>query len=291
MGRPRILSGVSVPAPPLRVAVVGHLEWIDFAVVDRIPRAGEIAHATDAWQEPGGGGGVAAVQLARLAGGCDLFTAVGDDAVGRRMVAELEGLGVRVHAALRDAPTRRAVSLLDGRGERTIVTLGARLEAHGADALPWETLAQVDAVYVTAGDPEALAAARTARLFVATPRALGEVIAAGTPPDALVGSALDVAEAVDPNALPWRVPLVVRTAGATGGSFTMADGGGGTYDAVAPPGPVVDSYGAGDAFAAGLTFALARGDAYEGALAFAARCGAAAATGRGSFAGQLRHPG
>ena len=50
--------------------MVGHVEWVEFARVDRVPLAGEIVHATDTWEEVGGGGAVAAVQLARLAGSC-----------------------------------------------------------------------------------------------------------------------------------------------------------------------------------------------------------------------------
>ena len=50
---------------------------------------------------------------------------------------------------------------------------------------------------------------------------------------------------------------------------------------------VKDPTGAGDSFAAGLTFALARGDAIEEAVVLAARCGAAVMTGRGPYAGQL----
>ena len=40
----------------MRVAVVGHVEWVEFARVERVPVAGEIVHALDAWEEPGGGG-------------------------------------------------------------------------------------------------------------------------------------------------------------------------------------------------------------------------------------------
>jgi ribokinase len=50
---------------------------------------------------------------------------------------------------------------------------------------------------------------------------------------------------------------------------------------------VEDTYGAGDCFAAGLTFALARGDPIEDAVQIAARCGAAVMTGRGPYQGQL----
>src|SRR5687768_4785265 len=117
----------------LRVAVLGHIEWITFARVDRVPAAGAIAHATETWSGAGGGGGVAAQQLAKLAGSCDLFTALGEDEVGRRAAAELEAIGVRIRAARRPDPSREALCLVDRDGERTITTLGPRLEARGAD--------------------------------------------------------------------------------------------------------------------------------------------------------------
>ena len=53
------------------------------------------------------------------------------------------------------------------------------------------------------------------------------------------------------------------------------------------PGPIVDTYGCGDCFAAGLTFGLARGGSIEDAVALAARCGAAVMTGRGPYSAQL----
>ena len=52
-----------------RVAVVGHVEWIEFARVPAMPKPGEIVHVTEWWEDVGGGGSVAAVQLAKLAGG------------------------------------------------------------------------------------------------------------------------------------------------------------------------------------------------------------------------------
>jgi ribokinase len=286
---PAYPDGVPMPSgsPALRVAVVGHVEWIEFGRVERVPTAGMIAHATDPWEEPGGGGGVAAAQLAKLAGACDLFTAVGGDEVGARMVRELGQLGIDVHAAPRDEPTRRAVTLVDDEGERTIVTLGARLEPAGSDPLPWDRLPHADAVYVTAGDPAAFAFARRARVMVVASRALDALVAADTPPDALVGSRLDPAERFDPATLPWPVPLVVLTEGREGGSFVTAAGEAGSYAAAPLPGPVVDTYGGGDSFAAALTYALGEGRALPHALGLAAACGAAAVTGRGPYAGQL----
>ena len=106
----------------MRTAVIGHTEWIEFGHVERVPAAGDIVHATDAWEEPGGGGAVAAVQLARLAGSCTFYTSFGDDERGEWSRRRLEGLDVRVEAAVRDEPTRRAVVFVDANGERTITT-------------------------------------------------------------------------------------------------------------------------------------------------------------------------
>jgi ribokinase len=56
---------------------------------------------------------------------------------------------------------------------------------------------------------------------------------------------------------------------------------------VPPPGPISDLYGCGDSFAAGLTFALSRGEPPEDAVTLAARCGAWCASGRGPYGNQL----
>ena len=88
-------------------AVVGHVEWVEFVRVQRLAASGEIVHGKDSFEEPAGGGGVAAVQLARLAGEAHLFTALGDDDLAQRARERLEELGVLVHSAVRDSPTRR----------------------------------------------------------------------------------------------------------------------------------------------------------------------------------------
>jgi ribokinase len=50
---------------------------------------------------------------------------------------------------------------------------------------------------------------------------------------------------------------------------------------------VVDAYGAGDSFAAGLAYALGAGSEIDAALELAARCGATCMTGRGPYGRQL----
>jgi ribokinase len=271
-----------------RVAVVGHVEWITFARLDRVPAAGAIAHATETWSGAGGGGGVAAQQLAKLAGACDLFTALGEDEIGVRAREGLAAAGVTVHAATRVDPTRRAVCLVDRDGERTITTLGPRLEARGSDALPWDLLAEMDAVYVTAGDADGLRRARAARVVVVSTRHLGTLAASGIRADVVVGSALDRQETYDPELLAHAPPdLVVLTEGARGGRFRTAGGETGRWHPTPPPGPISDTYGSGDSFQAGLTWALGAGYQLAAALELAARCGATALTGPGPAGGQL----
>src|SRR5215475_2211476 len=65
----------------MRLAVVGHVEWIRFARVRSVPPAGGIEHALESWEGVGGGGAVAATQLAKLSGGCLFLTALGRDRV------------------------------------------------------------------------------------------------------------------------------------------------------------------------------------------------------------------
>lgn len=268
-----------------RVAVVGHTEWVTFARVDHLPAVGEIVHAGDVFELPAGGGPVAAVQLAKLAGSCTFFTALGDDALGHRAKRELEAMGVRVEAVFRDESQRRGFAHVDSEGERTITVMGRRLGPHGSDALPWGQLDDTDAVYFCAGDDEALRLARHAKVLVATSRESQRLTRAGVYLDAVVGSTSDAAEAYTP--ISPTPGLVVLTTGSSGGSFETASGERGTFTATKPPGPVVCTYGAGDSFAAGLTFALGTGSSVTEALNVAARCGAACLTGRGPYEGQL----
>ena len=270
-----------------RVAVVGHVEWVQFARVPHVPRAGEVLHAREPFEEPAGGGAVAAVQLARLAGAAALVTALGADDHGRRAVARLGELGVEVHAGRSDAATRRAVTLVDDARERTITTFGPRLEPTGSDGeLPWDLLGGMDAVYFTAGDADALRAARAARVLVASPRAV-DALGHGVPLDALVLSADDAVEREEAVRAQDDAELVVLTRGSHGGEYRERAGASGKWAAAAPPAAPVDSYGCGDSFAAGLTYGLGAGLAVADALALAARCGAVCLTGRGPYERQL----
>lgn len=264
----------------MRVAVVGHVEWIDFLLVERVPEAGEIVQASDSWGEAAGGGGVAAVQLARAAGAATLFTALGRDEFGRRCEAQLEELGVRLEVEWRDdEPQRRGFCYLDAEGERTISLLSEKLRPRREATLAWDELADHDAVYFTGGDADAVRAARAARVLVATARELPTLQEAAVELDALVGSATDPSERYSDGDLDPPPRLVVATDGSRGGRL---EPGAGRWEAPAIPGPPRDTYGAGDTFAAYLTLALGEGHAPAAAAERAARAAAEAITRRGA---------
>jgi ribokinase len=270
--------------PAVRVAVVGHVEWVEFLRVVAVPRSGEIVEAVEQWEEPAGGGAVAAVQLGRLAGSCLFFTALGADEHGRRSRAELTRLGVDVRAIPEANTTRRAFTYVDDDGERTITVIGDKLRPRGGDSrLPWRDLAGLDAVYFVSGDVEALRHARMARVLIAAARELATLREAGVQLDVLVGSGEDDAELYRPGDIEPSPRFVVTTSGGLGGWVQP----GGPFRPAPLPGPIVDAYGCGDSFAAGLAFALGRGDPIEEAVALAARCGAAVMTGRGPYEAQL----
>ena len=206
----------------MRVAVVGHVEWIEFARVDaRAARRARSCTRPSAWEEAGGGGAVAAVQLAQASpAACDFFTALGDDELGHRARARARRTAAcGVHAAWRDEPQRRA------RHVRRRRTASARsrvigAEAHAARRRP-AALGRArrrDAVYFTGGDAGALREARRAQVLVATAREL-PTLARGRRPARRARRAArpTPASATSPATLDPPPRLVVATRGAHGG--------------------------------------------------------------------------
>jgi ribokinase len=263
-----------------RAAVVGHVEWVDFVPVPHLPRPGEVIHAAGAFSRAAGGGGVVAGVLAELGAEVDFYTALGDDSHGRAAARQLSERGVRLHVAWRAESTRRAVTLLQGGGERTIVTVGKRLDPLGSDDLDWERLRVADAVYVTAGDADALMRARTAPVVVASPRARTALRSSGPPLDAIVFSSHDRDERQWAELSGQRANLLVATEGPAGGRWWGLSEG--RWKAVDLPGEARDTYGCGDSFAAGFTYGLASGLSVDQAAALGARCGARCLTRAGA---------
>lgn len=255
-----------------RVAVVGHVEWVDFLRVDHLPVRGEVQAAERESVHAGGGAVVAAAVLAELGAEVDFFCALGSDANGDAAEAELTRRRIVVHAARRPGPTRQVMTLLDHSGERTIITLGKRLQPEGSDPLDWERLRDADGVYLTAGDLGATQRARAGAALVATPRIRERLEHQDVMLDALVFSASDVDEARWAELLRPHARLMVATEGKAGGRWWGESEG--RWTAAPPPGPVRDSYGCGDSFAAGFTFGLAAGLGPAEAARIGAECGA-----------------
>jgi ribokinase len=271
----------------MRIAVIGHVEHVVIGRAGALPGAGEIVHLDAPEMIAGGGGGIAFFQMASGPGEVHLFTALGSDDAATAVRARIEATGAQVHAARRDAPHTRDIVLITPDGERTIIVVGEPLHSRRDDPLPWDVLATCDAAYFTAQDPHVLRAARAARVLVATARR-GEAIArSGVRLDVIAGSASDPREvsrrddyAVPPDAL-------VMTEGAAGGTIETAEGIARFAAPVVAEG-IAGAYGAGDSFAAALTWYLARGLTIEAACIRAAAHGAAVLRGINPIAQQLR---
>jgi len=271
-----------MPGPAPRVVIIGHVEWVTHAQ-GHLPGRGRIADLHDPWCEPAGGGGVAAVAAARLGAHVTLLTALGDDLTAAESRRLLEDRGVSVIAARASGPQTPVLTIIEPGGERTIMVVGARMQARASDLSGTDLLASADAVYYTGEDPELLRVAREARHLVVSGRRLADVAAAGIVVDVIVASANDPDES--PAALPGALApgAVVMTNGAAGGSIERHGAAMRRYAPAVQAAPNVDSYGCGDSFAAGLTVGLARGLGIDDAVAVGAAAGGLCATWRGGL--------
>ena len=267
--------------PKLKLAVIGHVEWMTFLKIDSFPQAGLISHGEIYQEEPAGGGAVTAIQIAKLTqSSVHLFTSLGRDSEGEKSFLRLQKLGLKVSVAWRDLPTRKGISMLDKRGERAITVIGERLEPKAKDQLPWNELKSFDGVFVTATDIDALSLCREAAIMVATPRiGLNKLQKSGVKLDALIGSALDPDEKKHLLTNQTFTQLRIATEGASGGQAWP----GGRYESFRLTSKLVDSYGCGDSFAGGVTTGLAAGWTIEQAISLGAHCGAHCATHLGPY--------
>jgi ribokinase len=265
----------------VRVAVVGHVEWVQHARLHEPLERGAIVQLHNTFEEPGGGGGVAARALPSLGADTCFYTALGNDAAAEASERVLQADGCELRIARRDHPQARVTTLAEPSGERTILLHGANDHPEIEDPLGWDELAEFDGVFYTGDDPRTVVAARRARILVATARRLASVVASGVQVDVLAASARDRGERYDLADLPVRPRLCIWSEGVDGGRYLAEDGSAGRWEAALPPGPIVDTYGAGDVFMAALTLELARGTQCDEALARAARASAAQLTRRG----------
>ena len=267
--------------PNLKLAVVGHVEWVTFLSIDKCPQAGVISHGEIYQEEPAGGGAVTAVKIARLIRSpVHLFTALGRDREGKKSFKRLQQLGLKVSVAWRDQPTRKGISMLDKKGERAITVIGNRLQPEAKDQLPWDELINYDGVFITATDSDALPLCRKANVMIASPRiGLNKFQGSTVTLDALIGSALDPDEQINSASIQPSTRLRIATEGAMGGKAWP----GGRFETFKLKSKVIDAYGCGDSFAAGVTTGLSAGWSTEKAISLGAYCGSECATHLGPY--------
>jgi ribokinase len=259
-----------------RIAVIGHVEHVTLGRVAGVIEPGDVVHLTDTRFIPGGGGGIAFAQLCQSDAEVHFFTAVGSDEAGRAVERRIRAHGARVHvhAAVRDVDHPRVVVVVDRDARRTIIVTREPLHPAASDPLRWSILAECDAVYFTGTDPETLRLARASRTLVVTARRNAALQAAAVAPDVIIGSVQDARENRDLSAYDPAPRALVLTDGPRAVRVFRASG----ATLVDPPPasePVVGDYGAGDSFAAAMTFFLAHGLSVEQACGRAGAYGAA----------------
>lgn len=236
-----------------------------------------------------GAGGQAAnvaAWVAHLGGTARLIAARADDAIGEVLAADLAARGVDVRGPRVRGATGAVVALLDQSGERSMMSDRGVSPQFAPDDLDPEWFAGADRLHVTGysllADPIADAALRAARLArdagarVSVDLSAAHLIGAhggasllrrldGMDADVVFGTAAEFAALGGEPA----VPVVVTKRGAGGCTVRWP---GGSQELAAPGVEVLDTTGAGDAFAAGFLLGDTRERAMEGAVVAAAVC-------------------
>ena len=278
-----------------RIVVLGDV-MVD--VVARLARPlapGSDAPARIAFGGGGSAGNVAA-WLAAAGTRPVLVGCVGDDARGRAAAGALRAAGVDARLVVDpERPTGTCVVLVAPGGERTMVPDAGANDGLAGDDLPDELLARSGHLHVAGYALLREGSRPAARAAITRARERGMTVSVDPSSSALLSPAfLDEADGAGlllPNAgeaaaltgerdperaaslLAERVPEAVVTLGAEGALWTD---GREVRRAPAVAADVVDTTGAGDAFAAGLLAARVAGSDPEGALAAGCRLAAEA---------------
>ncbi len=245
----------------------------------------------------------AAAAVARLGGRSTLFSRVGDDSVGERIVADLSAAGVdcRFIRRARGVHSPICTVLIDKTGERLVVPYYDPALGQDPSWLPLDLVSRADAALVDIRWPEGAAAVLKAARAAGIPA----VLDADTGPAAVIGELASLASHVV-----FSEPAALALSGAStpGDALrTLADRFAGFLAVTAgpqgcywldrdsnrieqlrpPPVEVVDTLAAGDVFHGAFTLAIAEGAPIPRAIAFA---NTAAALKCRSFGGRLGTP-
>jgi purine nucleosidase len=266
----RLAPTVQPTSPAL--TVVGSINLDLTAVGERLPGPGETVGGATLHRQTGGKGANQAVAAARLAGRSRFVGAVGHDADGARMLAELSAAGVDVaQVTTVDAPTGTALIVVDAAGENQIAV------CPGANAL-------VDLTGVEFADDETVLCQLEIELEVVVEAALrhrGYFALNAAPARSLPAELIERCDLIIVNESEYALipeladaALVAVTYGGDGSALLRR----GERVAGAPSNPteVINTVGAGDAFCAALVLALRSGLDEASALAAANAVGARA---------------
>ena len=248
----------------LKFAVIGHVEWINFLKVDKLPKPGIISHSKNSEEYPAGAGSVIAKRLQELTNNeVHFFTSLGNDFYGQKSFNILKNMGIKLHVAWSKSPTRRGFSLVDSEGERSITVIGKRLAPNFKDQLDWSLLKTMDGIFITAADEEIFKQSRNAVALCTTPRVGLHIINNSKIfLDGLIGSNLDPGESFSNSEIKVKPRFIIKTESENGGIVFP----GGRYKAIENIRNKVDSYGCGDSFAAGILYGLASNWSIERSL-------------------------
>jgi sugar/nucleoside kinase (ribokinase family) len=246
--------------------VVGPIAWDRVLRVPHLPPSGGFVQATDVAERPGGSGANTAIALASTGASVHMVGYVGDDEPGARLRAVLSAAGVDVRFVHdRDGHTSEVVILVEPSGERAICGIWPDL-LHTVP-VPTEHVVPGEVVYFAAWHEDFLPAMAQF--------ADGGVIVATVPPSRLtlslpaayvIGSQTQY-DGQDPRCGVrdglGAVRAVVVTLGADGLVVHDRDS---SIRYSARSVPVVDTTGAGDAFAAGFLYRIAAGISVDHAV-------------------------
>jgi ribokinase len=283
-----------------KIAVIGSIV-ADLAVrTPRVPEVGENLLAESFSVGPGGKGANAAVAVARAGAEAVLVGCIGDDDFGRMELAHLRQEGVNADGVVVDPEIATGVAfiMIDAAGENTILVVNGANDRLSAEAVPRALESHrgtLDGILINFEIPEAAVAAGVrwgkdqgipvivdagpprpygpetwADCTVLTPNALETATLVGYPiqDDATAERAARGLLAAGPRA-------VVLKRGAHGATLLTV---GREVHVPAFPVKVVDTTGAGDAFSATLTVAVAEGLPFEQAVRRANAAGALTVT-------------
>ncbi|HEY1639286.1 MAG TPA: PfkB family carbohydrate kinase [Streptosporangiaceae bacterium] len=279
------------------VVVVGSLNEDVVLQVDRPVRPGETIAAVHVERLPGGKGANQAAAAAAAGARVAMLGAVGDDSAGTRLIEDLRGRGVRTEAVrtVAGVSTGTAYITVTPDGENTIVLdpgANARVDAAAVQdawpALPAAgvllSLLEIPVGAVTAAVRLAASTGLRPVVTLAPAQPVPAELLAGLDPllvneheaafllgtDTIRDHPRDAAREL----LRLGPASAVVTLGAAGAA--VADGGGVRLLPAEPVDRVVDTTGAGDAFAGALAAALSRAADLDAAVAAGLRAGAAA---------------